>query len=254
MSSDIGTNIAILKRYNVSCHTDGLVTTDFVRLPPTTCPLNSSHVIDPVTDSDIVETSAYNTVSIYQGGINIKYYKEKGYDIDITATSICTFNFETHYKLTPATFTFLPTSENIGDSFSMYVNTDTSIGTTTSAISINDTVIECNITDTNFQPGLCLAITDGTNKTLPITVLSISGTTITLEEPITFAFASGSQVLSYVPRIEKVPIVNSNNIYYGIDRLFADEISEGTTVRIIYYNNNSTAKKFYFKRSFKFGV
>jgi hypothetical protein len=244
----------LLKRYHIHCLTEeAIFDSDFRSIPPITCPNNSEHKIQIVTESDVFQTNAGDQVVIFQGGTNIKFYKFKCYTIEVSKDIKTEFVFTTCTIVTPRTFLLTPAKENIGDQISFYFYPDTVIGTIINDYKDENTISITLDKEQTIQNGLSLALYDGVNKSIIVNCIGISDNILTLERPLDFNFSSGSQVLKYIPCIENLEIRNINNIEIGGDNLYSSEYPSGLTCKVIYLNRSGTSKIMSFATSSRFG-
>jgi hypothetical protein len=238
----------MLSSYLVTCLTEGIkVVSDYRTTPPTTCPSNTDHTIDPI------QTKIYNTISTKTVTItdNINgvggFYKCIPYDIDIAgSTGMQTFPFYSPpYPVQIQLTSLWIKTENIGDYVEFEEYPNTTVGVLTQNALTGDTefyvppvaltyiFVGFKVFIGTYYVGECIDIDTITYKITTTIQLSV-------DMPIY------SPVKITKTRIGKLELCSSDIIKIG-ERFNASLIAPpNTPCSINYYNQNGLPKTFNF--------
>ena len=142
-------------------------------------------------------------------------------------------------------------TDNLNDVLSLVLAPEKSIGTLTQNASINDTILTITsntFTDYDIVKGFEVVLDDGVNKEIVglITNIDEDNFQITVQNPLTQAFNSGTEVKINKYLIRDFPMLFGNNDYIVGDKGFRSIICEANTInRILYTNNDGQSKYFY---------
>ena len=243
-----------LSNYTITCLTEGLrILSAYSYTVPTTCPHNTNHVIDP-SQTKIYNTIAVKQVSIDHGdpAITTLNYMALGFPFQATTAGPnvnTTISYTIPFTVLPRLITFMPTSSNVGDFFSIYADPNTTIGTITANGNIGDTTLSVdNNTMLLIYQGYLVTITDGVNTDNCGQCLTVNATnnTITVATALTNNFSAGAYVQITIPRVITLPITNTENFLIGINNLRSTTVPAGTVIVMIYTNMSNSAKTFSF--------
>lgn len=240
-----------LSKYKVYCLTEVqyVLTAGYQENPPTTCPNNASHTIDP---------NLTEVVNFYiQGGTYIDIDRSgtgghaltKGHNIEIPQVAPGT-NQEFMLESMPIYLRILNISinaaeENLLDKVSLFTAPNTTIGVLTSAANIGDTVFSVSGTAiANIKLGYYLTITDGVNKQNYGMVINKDGPNyqVTVTDESVYNFAVGSLVKISIPRLIDVGLRSQHPITFGDKNPGSAEMPANTQVKLVYTNTDGRAK------------
>jgi hypothetical protein len=244
-----------LSTYLITCITEGgRFVTDYRTDIPIHCPNNIDHTIDD-SQTIVYHTQSLKTVSLYQGGSNNFFYKALSYPFVPIVPGDNVYTITAYYSTVPRLITIFPTADNIGDLFSLLLEADTTIGTITADTSTSDNfIVVDNDVLTKIQLGVRVYLTDGVDTLELDDVIVIDGNILYFPMTIPEVYLAGSEVLTALPYLDDVPIVNINNISIGSTTLFSSQINVGSKIRVQYKNNGMSNKTISFCIEMNWGV
>jgi hypothetical protein len=166
------------------------------------------------------------------------------------------FTYYYPIKICAMTIRFNTTMANTGDHINLIVNPDTVIGALTSAVTAGDTVLNVSSTVTTYaKVGHFVTITDGTNtdEKLWVTAVDDVGGTITVwpytdggPTPGTIAnnYSAGAGILLNVYAVNSFVFGAPGVQVFGEDKVSGTMIPAGSTIKLIYTNNENKIKDF----------
>lgn len=236
-----------LSQYVITCLTESMrITTDYRPTPPTCCPNNNTHTIDP-TQTQVYTTKPMTDVQVLQPN---GYYQCSTLDLDMPACTPGTiFSADLVNPMRVLLWTtsmFLP-ADSEGDRVEIIAAPDTPIGYITASISVDATVIPVSATVIGFLiPGLDIALYDGVNYHDLGRVISIDAVngTVTIEYATISSFAIGTPVLFNLKNVRAFDVCRdfSGEINLGGAWIKYKEVPPNTTMRVVYTNNDGVAK------------
>jgi hypothetical protein len=236
-------------RYNVFCSTENsLVTSDYRSTPPTVCPNNNTHVLLNTFTPVITATIPSSTTQVYQGGSTTQgYFQTSGKTVNIPAAVGQTITVTTFpYPIAPNYVVFLPTPNNAGDTVSIRTLPVT-LGVLTAQANAGTRLVDMTIVpQVIFELGFLLQLTNGATTEIPGQIIAFDTTTneATLSGPLVNTYPVGSTVSVSAIRVNNMPLVNTNNIEVGSNRITSRDVPANTSFQIIYTNNNGLSKTF----------
>lgn len=246
-------------KYRIYCDTESAWKYIYGTDAPTTCPTNTAHTVD-LDSVAIVQKISPDEVTVKQptDGLFMTESKEmvipSGTAGDITVIDEL-FDIKTILWVTE----LCASASMVGDSLDVIINPDTEVGALTSTGSISDTVlnVSVNVTGT-VTPGMYITITD-TNS--PPTVqdlgkcVAVDGDagTITLSNALSSEFLSGSVISVNVYMSKNLHIDAEGSHSFGVKGFQGKELPAGTVLRMLYTNNDTAAKTWYWKYSYYYG-
>jgi hypothetical protein len=237
----------ILSNYVVTCLTENTrIISDYMFTPPTTCPHDTSHVIDQA------QTTIYESQTTTKVSVNIPdgWYQCTTLDLDMPTCTVGTvFTKEISWPMKIYLWTmalYLP-MDSEGDTFDVIASPDEPIGYITSTITAGNTNIHVSPTvTTNMIPGLDLAITDGTNYDSldRITNIDVINGTIDIETTPIHDYAPGSVILFNLKNVRKFEVCRNIATEVQLAQAWVKykEIPPNTCMRIVYTNTTGAAK------------
>lgn len=234
-----------------------MVYTGYQANPPTACPHNNTHTIDP---TGIINAGGIpaNPVSITQGGLNTYLFKTKGYNVSIPAGAGVTtpITLTNPYAVNSRLFTFYPITDNIGDSFSILANPNTPVGLTTADTPIGSTTV-------TVGPSVMIRVVAGYMISLStggviypcgeIASYNKTASTITFSTPTTVDIPIGSTVMFTGEYAANIPIVSTEKIQLGLNNFATQENTAASTSYLYYTNASGAAKMAAFVVEFRYG-
>ena len=230
--------------YKLFCYDEATAVYAWDSTPPTVCPHNSNHSIDPLS---VQNSTKYNDTFKAEE-------QSDGYFETTTVTMIVpagTPGTVSEHDVTWPMDILLwntritPTTPMIDDVITVMAAPETTIGVLTVAASISDTVLNVNSTVIdNAYRGFLLTIDDTVNKDVVgrITNIDTGGSTITVETPLSFAYAPGTPVKISVYMVKDVFINDISSIDIG-QKGFRGKVLAANQILRVYYTNNSGTEK-----------
>jgi hypothetical protein len=240
-----------LSSYLITCLTEQIrVVSPYVDTPPTTCPNNTAHTIDP-TQTAVFQTINMSNVTVFE--------KENGY---FQATSICHTIPST---VTPPEVTIYDQSwpcdiylmsttiylddKSVGDTFDIICAPDTPVGTLIDDVDVSGNTLHVSSTvSSHVTRGMHVSLSDGVNKNDlgRITSTDIEKSLITVETATENGFSIGTLVLMNVHTVYNFGVctamISPNGITFGNRPLNGKIVPANTTIRLTYTNSTGTGK------------
>jgi hypothetical protein len=244
--------MATINKYRIFCLTDGNVHA-WAETEPTTCPVNTSHTINPNLTT-IVETVDSSLVVLKEETIPTQgYYRAKGFCQQITNTTPGSLTNITHtyaYRTSLLEGWFFTEPNQIGDYVEVNAGPNTVIGAIVAPVALNQTVISVSPTVIpNVAVGFNLKLSDGTNiaDVGEIIAINTANQQITVSIGSTAAFSplTPTYVLLTVKIIEGF-YINAAPVKFEFARkkLGGKTVPPGVPIVITYHNDTGGAKKF----------
>jgi hypothetical protein len=241
----------ILYKYRVFCTTDSQ--NEFIWLDendsePTTCPVNTAHTIDgsktTIVDSRKPETFRIKEESTPTG----EHFMCETKVINTDANDTSENDYSWPYPISILAVYMITTSDHEGDNFEAMIAPNTTIGTITSDVSANDTVITVSQTVIdNTSVGYYVTLDDGTNSDNLGHVLAIDkvAKTLTVETAAVNSFSAATptyvkQTVYYLRNYEFGP---AWEYVIGESKIGASYMPANTVLRARYTENSGTNKK-----------
>lgn len=231
--------------YRIYCTTEQTFVTFYGVDPPTTCPNDTNHTVNPdsVQKGHLVGP---DTVIAKDSSPDAGYFQASTIVIDIPAnaggpqTIITDIKYPFDMYIWEMSIAQNPAS--VGDSLSVQLSPDTIIGLMTVDAKVGDIVINCSGTIFNYVVrGSEIGISDGKNTEYPgrVTAVDSKAGTITVETPLVNAYSSASPtyILFSVYPIRNLICDSAARITLGNKGLKAKVVPAGTTIRVIYVDN-----------------
>lgn len=237
-----------LTRYLVPCLTEGEnVPTDYMDHVPTRCPNNVDHIIDPLNifAESVVHTKTVridDTCDIKTGG----YFRADQHQMSIDPSTTSMYDVRYPYNVGVYSVTFMPGTENIGDTFHIIGLPNTPIGTLTANLDIGLTILSMTpysgFEMASLNPGFVLNIYDGTNYIELGHILAVTGSTIEFSTPVPTTLSSGLQVQIGIPRVLGGKFITTNTMPLGMAKIGSSPMAAGKSFRVYYNNSTDQAK------------
>lgn len=240
-------------QYIVYCITEGQYVTYWGTSPPTTCPNNNTHTIDPNSIS-IQQTISEDTIKTNEVNVG-KLFQHSSAHLDIpagTPGSVVSMNLSWPMDINLWQTTLYPLANNLYDVINILIAPNTTLGVLTQNANIGDTLLNVSNTAFTFEymyKGLIVTLTDGVNTFNAGRITSINSTslTITVENPLTVAFTAGSTYFQISIQIVRDKIFHQTTIpeHIGNKGFNSMPIQAGTVMQVQYTNMDGTAKTLY---------
>jgi hypothetical protein len=254
------TSKTVVHKYNIYCTTESAWVSTWAETEPTVCPNNNGHTINSGSIS-IVETVESSEVKIQEeatptGGS----FRCDTVSFDATASTTTTFDYSWPIPVGILSVAFHPLGaqkpdgtwdadeSQEGDTFSICIAPDTTIGAITANVAASATIIDVqqSVID-NIKIGYYVKLTDGTNTDDCGRVLSIDSVNlkITVETATTNAFeaATPTYVQMTVYMIKDFEIGYLGRYSIGDDKIGASHLTANTVARVNYVNNTAAQKR-----------
>lgn len=236
-----------LSSYLITCLTESArIVSNYSLTPPTTCPHNTEHTIDP-TQTSVYDTQALTNVSVM---IPDGYYQCTTMDLDMptcTPGTVFTKDITWPMRIFLWTTSFYLPSDSEGDTFDVIAAPDTTIGYLTENVDVDSTQITVSESVTsNMIPGLDITLFDGNNRNElgRITACDPINHTVTFEAATTNSFSVGTLIYFNLKNIRNFDVCR--NVATEVNLASAwikyKEIPANTIMRMVYHNNNGGAK------------
>lgn len=234
--------------YAVYCKTKKRVVYATGDNPPSICPNNQYHVIDPNT---IKQVNGIVGMQLEEGkdytGQNVKWRGFNFEPADIepgqTSTKLITFP----YNITIMKWILVTSDEQEDDVIQAYINKNAEIGRTEQIISIGTNIIPVpSTTVTKLKVGYKIVLDDGINFDNLGEVIAINGNNITTQNNTSFAFSLNTAIRLQVHIAEDF-ILGPGQKYEIGDSVNNARIPANYAYTIEYTNNHNTTirPKFY---------
>jgi len=229
--------------YKIYCNTEQQLITYYGTTPPTTCPRDSSHVVNPSVAPGISITN--RPITVVDGSPIYGYFQASTITITIpppmtvpaTIITDVTYPFDVYLW----EMSICQDRSNIGDSLSVQLGPDTVIGVILQNALAGSTIIHCS--PTVFQAvarGCEIGLWDGgVTKEYPgrIIAIDVGAGTITVEKPLVNTYGVGSPILFSVYPVRNLICDSDQRIGIGNKGLKPKLFAAGTLVRLIYIDN-----------------
>jgi len=235
--------MTIVYQYRIYCITDSKYEYIWGTTPPTLCPTNTSHEVNPNSINSVNEVSD-TAVEIKQEivptGGNSKVVT-KSFAVQPNTTDSLDFSFPYNVNICGG---FVQTRDSQEDDLvSIIVSPDTVIGEIVSNCAIGATSIIVNSTVLQYSfVGGYIKLFDGTNTSIECEIISIDSVNSTLnldlEIDIAFSASTPTYVKFSVGHIYKVRVGLGGIKTVGTLMLTSTFIPANTNIRIIYVNNS----------------
>jgi hypothetical protein len=237
-------------RYRLWCITEGCNVYCWNPTPPTACPNNNTHTIDPSTITAIDSVTA-NTVAIQEeavptgGHLTSECYAFTA-NAGTASSTVVTFPIPVNILYVA----FNSDKEHVGNQIELQVGPNTAIGVLTSNVSSNVSIIPVSNTVIQYAAlGLWISLTDGVNfnDLGRVTAIDNVNNNLTTVNPTVNSFAAGTGVLMTVKYIQNFYIGSPGYWSIGQMKFGAAYIPTGIPVVVLYTNNSSNTSTLYAK-------
>jgi hypothetical protein len=244
-----------VNQWRIYCETESAWSSGFFDASspaPTTCFNNTTHTVN-ANSAQLLQTISSNNVNakIIEESIPTQgFFKSQGYSFTIPGNSTASTIVSWGYPVTVLETFFATVNTQSGDIINAITAPNTIIGTITANVAIGATVLPVSSTVVaNSYVGFEILI----NGVLLGEILSIDHTNLTLTvSPLTTGYSSGAYVGVQIRIINNFIIGNSFRYVVGSSKIGGKFIAAGTTTRVEYTNNQSTALTFTFRVEFLF--
>jgi len=247
-------------KYVVYCVEEAIDVSIWSESVPTLCPhSHADRTIDP-DRTRIVDSRGKDTVTITDPTGEAHYIMEPK-TINVPSGQVgdvTTFDFTWPIDIRIWRAEFFPQDSMIGDSLTVVNSPNTVVGVITEAAAASDTVLTVSSTVTdNVSEGYFVKISNGvtTNDLGRITQVNKVAGTITVETAVTDSFTElVTSVIINPIMIKDLPIDHNKVPYTFNDKgLRAALLPKNTVMRLIYTNNSTAAKTWYWKLEYWYG-
>ena len=231
----------------ISCLTEGRrVVSTYSYVPPTTCPNDTSHTIDP-SQTQIHDSQTLTSVNVI---LPDGYYQCTTLDLEMPDGPIGTvYTKDISWPMKIYLWTislYLPTDSE-GDFFDVIAAPDTVIGYTTDTLNIGSTQMSVSSTvTTNMIPGLDIALYDGQNRNElgRITAIDSVNHIVTFETATTQSFAQGTLIFFNLKNVRHFEVCRNISTEVQLAQAWVKykEIPANTNMRMVYTNNTGESK------------
>lgn len=212
--------------------------------------VSEKEAIDAVTPAPTPEVVRILEESLDSTKRTGGHYRAEGLSFNISASAnIKTKNFTFPIPISILSFEYVPESTMEGDKISTLIAPNTVIGTITSDVAINDTVI--NVSQTvrdNLELGYHVRLDDGTNNEElgQVTAIDNGAGTITVEtpSPVAYAAATPTEVKSTIYMMQDVILTGEVRMEVGATKIGGSYLPANTVIRFRYNNLSGGAKTF----------
>lgn len=230
-------------KYRVYCVTDNRFEYLWSESEPTKCPINTAHTIDR-SKTSIIATKSDDSIHVKEestptGG----YFKTETVVMNIDASSTFEQSYSWPYPISILAVYLVTTSAHEGDNLEISVSPKTTIGTITSNVTANDTVI--TVSDTvieNAAVGHKLYLDEDDLGY----IISINADTkqVTVTTAAANSFSSGTAVKRTVFYAENYEIGPPWEYIVGESKIGGSYLPANATIYVKYTNNEADSKKF----------
>lgn len=241
----------ILNKWRIYCETDAIYEYIWVSDDdpnPTTCPTNTSHTITSSL-TRIVETREPSVVTISQESTKTgSHYEWVSIQFDAIANTTTTYTFSYPYAINILSAMVQTGVENKGDTLSWYMTKDSVIGTITSDVAAEDTVINVSstVTDT-IHVGFMVNLYDGVNTDIcgrvVLTDADAGTITVSIASTQIFLAVTPTYVRMTVPFLDKVEMGHPSRWQIGDSKINSSYVPADTIATCEYTNNHETQDK-----------
>jgi len=239
----------VVNQYRVYCVTESEYQYVWGTVEPTTCPNNNSHtitssatvIVSKVESKDVIITQEI----IPTGGS----YRAETRKLTMVGNDTVQDDRAWLFPANALAIQFHTSAENIGDTVTLAIAPNTTVGILTSDVAVNDTILNVSSTVTDFiRVGYELTLTDGINTEVLGVVVNVNpgAGQVTVETacPTAFAAATPTYVQQTVYFIKDFYLQGPYTYKLGDTTIGSSYIPTGTIVRIKYTNNSAAAKTF----------
>jgi len=233
-----------ISQYALYCNTEQCPVYVWSETPPTKCPNDTSHIINP--DSVYINQTITTNQVVIQNELTStgKHYNCKSVSLDIQPNSTNTKTISFKFPVTILSVFSSTGEDQKGDLISFFIAKNKTIGTVTSDILETDTVLPVSPTVIQYiNFGYLLNVTDGTASSQPLLVVDIDdkNSTATLENPIGLTFNTGSYVQMSIAYGYNVEISNAGVMRFGSAKIYTGSyLPANTEITIEYTNKGNT--------------
>ncbi len=240
-----------LRKYSLWCNTEAVLvwTHGFSEDPPTVCPNNNTHIIDTNSitpqESHTIDSVFVDVDKSGTGGHQMSY----NYAIHIPAVAAGTkqrlsFNAPP-FTVRASAITINPHEENINDFIDIITAPDTTIGTVTMAVDVNDTIIEVSGTViSNIDVGYLVQVKNGAleEELGFVLAVDVENSTITVQNAATSTWDAGSFIQMSVVRVFNYKIRN-NHPYVSGKKSHGSSLIPANLMTVIDYTSHDGLEK-----------
>lgn len=248
-----------VSRYQIYCETEATWKYVWGQEPPTVCPTNTAHTVNPNSVA-IVENISSTEVTVKQPTEG--YFIVEGIPLVFPSCTPGTVqmvehSFDETILLWKTIFNI--TDSMIGDTFSIIINPDMPIGGLTATANAGDTILHVNSTVyENVVTGMYVKLDADdsppyTNAGKIINVDKTAGT-ITLKKALTESFPPGTIVYLNIYMAKDIVLDAAFPSEYGEKGFSAKQIPKGTIIRMFYTNNDGNAKTMNWRIGYYYGL
>jgi len=237
-------NMQAINQYALYCNTEQCPVYVWTDTPPTKCPNNTNHVINP--DSVYINQTISTNPVVIQNELTStgKHYNCKSVSFDIQPNSTNTKTISFKFPVTILSVFSSTGTDQKGDLISFFIAKNKTTGTVTSDILETDTVLPVSPTVIQYiNIGYLINITDGTTSSQLLLVVDIDekNGTVTLENPIGLTFNTGSYVQMSIAYGYNVEISNPGVMRFGSAKIYTGSYLPANTEITIEYTNKGTS-------------
>lgn len=241
-------------QYRIYCNEESQFVLTWDTTTPTLCPndhANRSNIDSSKTIVDSVSKDNLQVNEPYNG-----YFKVESIIVNVPAMSPSgeyIHDMTWDYDIILWNADIMPVADMIDDQLNVIAGPETTVGTLTASASVNDTILTVTagiVSNPAITRGVNVVIDDGVNKHDGgvITNIDVDNSQITIQTPLAYAYAIGTLVKVSVFVIEDMLINYSGQLVsIGKKGFQGKPIAAGTTLRVLYKNNNGLSKKLVIK-------
>jgi len=242
-----------INQYRIFCITEMAFNTVWGAEPPTTCPVDTAHTVNPdsVTIEDTIHTNEV-TIVVEENNKTNGHFGVRSWLIDIPAGTTGAITYEDvtfQYPISMMLVSFKSSDNSMGDTFSAEVAPDTIIGVCTTTANLGTTQIAVNNTVLSYlKPGFHMSIDTGVTRCDLGECINVdlNNFIVTSELPVSnINFSAGSYIRQTVRMTDDYILQNSQHRTLGTGKPGSSYIPAGRKLQVKYTNNNGLAKKFH---------
>lgn len=241
--------------YRIYCITESSWVDFYGSTPPTTCPHNTNHTVNP-NSAQLLELVGPTIATVQDASPTNAYYQASSIAISIpvinSAPAEVVVNKSFPFDMYLWGISVAPPSSSIGDLFNVQLAPGTVIGATTAPVNSGTNVI--SVSPTVFElvvKGSEIGITDGKQTEYPgvVTAYDPNAGTITVQNNLANSYAADAQILYSVYAIRDLILDSTERIALGQKGLKAKLLPANTPIALIYTANSvrNTATNVYFQ-------
>ena len=236
-----------VKLYEIYCETEGQWQQKWDSEEPKFCPNNNTPTIDPSSIS-IIDKIDNQEVKIKEESTETGgNFASKTISINAKPSNITSKNISWPFPISALSVGFVSTEENVGDTISLIVNKDSTIGTNplliltgTQQFTVSQTVID----NTNLGYYITLQSSDSINHLGRVLAIDKSTNKITTEYQTSDSFPAFSSIKQSVYILKDWEIGPPCRYEIGNKKIGGSYIPTGIEVSIEYNNLTGNEKKF----------